>query len=150
MPSTDFAEFLQILKTRREHFRSLLNLSTQQQELIDRDDYSQLLTILGKKQGLLDRLDEIHSRHPHFNSEWNNRKNSLESNLRKECDTVLVETETILSELLEAENESAIFLTLRRDETKQQLEALSRGTQTHEAYRDSLAPVTTRHLDINQ
>ena len=150
MTSTDFDEFLQIMKTRREHFRSLLNLSRQQKELIDHDDYSQLLTILGKKQGILCRLDEIHSRHPHFSREWNNRKSSLDSNLRKTCETVIVEIETILSELLEAENESATFLTLRRDDTKQQLEALSQGTQTHEAYRDSLAPATTRHLDINQ
>ena len=150
MPNSDISNILQIMKTRRQHCHSLLTLSKQQRELIDTDDYSQLLTVLGKKQRILGRLDELSSRHPNFGRQWQSQRDSLDSKTRKEGECVLSEIEAILSELLELEKESTTVLSHRRDETKRQLETLSQGTQTHEAYRDTLAPVTSRHLDIDR
>ena len=150
MPNSNISNILQIMKTRRQHCRSLLTLSKQQRELIDTDDYSQLLSVLGKKQRILGRLEELTSRHPNFGRQWQTQRDSLDSNIRKEGECVLSEIEAILSELLELENESTTVLSHRRDETKRQLETLSQGTQTHEAYRDNLAPVTSRHLDIDR
>jgi hypothetical protein len=150
MPNSHISNILQIMKTRWQHCRSLLTLSKQQRELIETDDYTQLLTVLGKKQRILGRLDELTSRHPNFGRQWQTHRDSLDSKIRKEGECVLSEIEAILSELLELEKESTNVLSHRRDETKRQLETLSQGTQTHAAYRDSLAPVTSRHLDTDR
>ena len=150
MPKLHISKILQIMKTRRQHCHSLLRLSKQQRELIDTVDYSQLLTVLGKKQRILGRLDELTSRHPDFGSQWQTQRDSLDSKIRKEGELILSDIEKILSDLLELEQESTTVLSLRRDETKRQLETLSQGTQTHKAYRDNLAPVTSRHLDIDR
>ena len=150
MPNSNISNILQIMKTRRQHCRSLLAFSKQQRELIDTHDYTQLLTVLGKKQRILFRLDELKSRHPDFGREWQTQRDSLDSNIRKKGETILSEIEAILGELLELEKESTTVISHRRDETKRQLEILTQGTQTHEAYRVNLAPVTSRHLDLDR
>jgi len=150
MSDANIANILQIMQTRRQHCRRLLRLSQQQRELIDTDNYTQLLAVLGNKQRILVRLDELKSRHPHFGRDWLTQRDSLDSSIRTEGETILSEIEAILSELLELEKESTRVISLRRDDTKRQLEILSQGTQTHEAYRDALAPVTSKYLDIDR
>ena len=70
MPTLDTAEILNILKMRRQHCRNLLDLSRRQRGLIDASDYSHLLTVLGQKQRLLGRLDELNTQHPDFRGQW--------------------------------------------------------------------------------
>lgn len=140
--------FLSILRLRRDHCRGLLELSRQQTELIRRDEYTQLLALLGKKQHILGRLDEISARYPQLARRWKDRRDTLEPEVRSECETLLAEIENLLAQLNETENDSAVLLTRRRDETRQQLEALSTGARTHDGYREALAPADSRHLDV--
>jgi hypothetical protein len=81
---------------------------------------------------------------------WRSRKHTLDATLRDDCDHLLAETEAILAEILEEEQDSTDFLTHRRDHTQQQLEGITNGGRVHDAYRTSMAPATHRHLDIGQ
>lgn len=149
MLNENILEFLKTIQARREHCQNLLDLSRQQQGLITENDYTQLLVVLGKKQRILGRMDELKPRHVDFVKLWHEQRDTLDSAVREKCEIILAEIESILGELLETENVSAGDLMLRRDDTKQKLEAVSRGTQTHDAYRETLGMATTKHLDVN-
>lgn len=144
------SEFLHIFKVRREYCQALLELSRQQRELIDTDDYPQLLELLGQKQRLLGRLEELGKLRPRLWEEWHDERERLDSDSRADCDRVLADAEAVLSQLLDEENASTNLLSRRRDETQRQLQAISAGAQAHSAYHDNLSPATPRHLDIGQ
>lgn len=150
MSAFSISHILTILKTRREHCRDLLVLSRQQSQLIDADDYTQLLEVLGQKQRILGRLDEINQQHPDLKGQWQLHRKTAETLVRDDCEHVLAEMEAILAELLNTEKESTDQMIARRDATQRRLKAVSSGAQVHAAYRDSLAPATHRHLDVGQ
>jgi hypothetical protein len=150
MPILDQSNMLTVLNARRQHCRSLLDLSRRQRSLIDASDYSQLLSILGQKQRLLGRLDELNKEHPDLKSRWKQIRDAGDPDWRDDCEHVLAETESILAELIEEEEQSTDYLTRKRDATQKELHAVTEGSRVHDAYRDSLAPATHRHLDIDQ
>ncbi|MGE3315592.1 MAG: flagellar export chaperone FlgN [Planctomycetaceae bacterium] len=150
MPLLDHSNMLTVLNTRRQHCRNLLELSRRQRDLIDASDYSQLLTILGQKQRLLGRLDELNREHPDLKSRWKQIRDTGDADWRDDCEHVLAETESLLAELIEEEQDSTDHLTRKRDTTQKELQAVTQGSRVHDAYRESLAPATHRHLDIGQ
>lgn len=150
MTATPVCEILEVLKERRDHCRELLKLSRAQRRLIDLDNYGALLDVLGRKQRILGTLDALTRRHPGLKDAWRKERGALDSGLREECEHLLAETEALFAELLEEETGSTEHLTLRRDATRKQLQAVSQGPHVHAAYRDSLAPATHRHLDVDQ
>ena len=144
------SEFLTIFQTCREHWRNLLELSRRQMTLVDADDYSQLLSVLGQKQRILGRLDELKQQYPGFREQWQSQRATIDAVLQDDCSHVLAETEAILAELLKEEQFSTEQLTGRRDTTQRELQAISNATDVHKAYGDGLAPATHRHLDIGR
>lgn len=143
-------ELLDLLKSRREHCRTLLEMSRRQMALIETDDYAGLLEVLGRKQQVLSDMDAQKRRHPGLQERWRDYRATAEPEIRDECEHVLAETEAILAELMAEEHGSTEFLTQRREATRRQLQTISGGTQVHAAYRDHLAPSTHRHLDLDQ
>ena len=143
-------DFLAVFQSRRDHCHALLNLSRMQQDLIHRDDYTGLLVVLGQKQLILGRLDELKSRHVEMFSQWNSKRDSIDADTRQNCEHVLAETEALLAELIQEEDSSTKNIVRRRDEAHVELESLSEGGKVNHAYRDSLAPATHRHLDLNR
>ena len=143
-------EFLETFRTRREHFQALLTLSRRQKQLIAESDYSELLAVLGQKQRLLGRLEELNRHQPDLRRRWQDQRESLDGVLRDDCEHLLAETEALLAALLDEEQTSTSELSARRDETQRQLQAISQGSQIHDAYRDQLAPATHRHLDTGR
>lgn len=144
------SDFLATFRARKQLCAALLELSRRQRALIDADDYTQLLVVLGQKQRILGRLEELKGREPDLLERWQAERDGLESTTRAECDQALAETETILADLAEEENDATQHLAQRRDETRRELEALAQGSEVHDAYRDSLAPATHRHLDVDR
>lgn len=144
------SDYLKIFHSRHEHSQKLLELSRRQMSLINSDDYTQLLVLLGQKQRVLGHLDEIGNRFPDLWKTWRSGRNTFDDGLREDCEHILAETEAILAELIQEETTSTEHLTERRDSTKKQLQDIAKGSEVHDAYRDSLAPVTHRHLNIDQ
>lgn len=143
-------EFFEVFRARCRYSRTLLELSHRQKELIDRGDYSRLLQVLGRKQRVLGQLDELGKQHPDLARQWQEQRETFETDTRKQCDELLAETERVLAELLEEEKTCTQQLTERRDATQRELQSVSEGAVAHDAYQDSLAPATHRHLNIDQ
>lgn len=150
MTVSSLEDILEILNRRRKHCRDLLNLSRQQNGVIHNSDYSQLMTILAQKQRVLGRLDEIKRRHPDLGRQWTALRESAPLTLRRDCESVIAETETILAELLQTEKNGADQLVERRDATRRQLESISQGVHVNEVYRDSVGCASHRFLDIDR
>jgi hypothetical protein len=144
------SDFLRVFKSRREYCQALLELSSRQSELIAEDDYEQLLMVLGQKQHILSRLEALNQSQPGLWRDWRKRRDTFDPALLEDCEHVLAETESILAELVQQENASTEFLTRRRDAARSQLQSVSHGADVHSAYRDSLAPATHRHLNLDQ
>src|SRR5262249_9549529 len=143
-------EFLKIFNDRQQCFAELLELSQKQLGLVEADEYAQLLGLLGGKQQIIARLDTIGKTRPQLWDEWRLERDRLAPRIRRECEQALAETEALLSQLLESERVGTERLARRRDETARALRTVASGTRVNQAYRDSLAPVTHRHLDLDQ
>jgi benzoyl-CoA reductase/2-hydroxyglutaryl-CoA dehydratase subunit BcrC/BadD/HgdB len=150
MTLTSLNDILNVLKERRTHCRELLDLSRRQNRVIDANDYSTLLNILGHKQRLLGRLDELKRRHPELGQQWQILREAGPATLRRECDEVISEIEAILAELMQTEKDDADELSQRRDATRRQLESIAQGIHINETYRDNVAPYSHRFLDLNR
>ena len=85
MTLTNLNDILQVLKERRTHCRELLDLSRRQNRVIEANDYSTLLNILGHKQRLLGRLDELKRRHPELGQETGRSSVLTDSTLPAAC-----------------------------------------------------------------
>ncbi|MCA9017000.1 MAG: hypothetical protein KDA77_16830 [Planctomycetaceae bacterium] len=150
MTSAQMIDYPKLFSVRLEYSKALLRLSFQQQELINQDDYSGLLDILGKKQRLLGQLDQYKKQLPALWEKWKSDREQLTAAQREACEQILSESEAVLARLLQNEDTSTQCMVDRRDRTKQQIQSLNQGERVGEAYRDSLAPVTHRHLNIDQ
>jgi hypothetical protein len=150
MSLSNLDDILDVLKHRRTHCQDLLNLSQRQNQVIDASDYSSLLGVLGQKQRILGRLDEINRRYPELGRQWAALRETGIAGVRRECEGVISETEAILAELVQTEKDGAEQLGQRRDATRRQLESIAQGVHVNETYRDNIAPFSHRFLDINR
>lgn len=149
MPAASVSDLVDVFGTRHECCRALLQLSRRQRDLIAADDYTQLLAVLGQKQRLLGRLDELNRQHPDLRQQWRARRDSLPAAERQRCEHLLAEMEQMLAALTEEERESTDLLAARRDETQRQLHEIACGTEVHQAYRDEIRS-PHRRLDVGQ
>lgn len=147
---TSALDFIATFKDRRQCFADLLQISRSQLGLVETDDYPQLLRLLGGKQQIISRLEAISNRNPDLWEKWRGERQRLAPQTREICEQTLAETESLLAELLEHERIATETLSHRRDQTARQLAAVAGGSRMNEAYRDCLAPVTHRHLDLDQ
>ena len=150
MTDTQMLDYPKLFAVRLEYSKALLKLSLKQQDLIEHEDYTGLLDVLGQKQRLLGQLDQYTSQLPRLWEKWQTDRDRLPADQRETCETILQESETVLSRLMQNEDTSTKSMVVRRDQTRQQLQSLNQGGLAGEAYRDSLAPVTHRHLNIDQ
>lgn len=139
-----------IFRARRGAFADLLRLSRHQRALIEADDYSGLLSVLGAKQRLLGQLEELGRAFPGLPERWRADRNQLDPAGRADCEQLLEETETLLASLTEEERECGDELTRRRDHTRLELRGLASATSAASGYRDSAAPADNRHLNLQE
>ncbi len=147
---TPLSDFLKTFADRRQCFAELLELSKRQLGLVETDEYTRLLGLLGGKQQILGRLESIGKAQPRLWDDWRIERERLAPQTRQMCEQILTETEGLLAQLLEHERVGTESLARRRDQTAHELRTVAAGSRVNQAYRDSLAPVTHRHLDLDQ
>jgi hypothetical protein len=134
------------LRTRRDLSRSLQELSARQREALEGQDYDALIALLSEKRSVIDRLVTLTpSAH-----DWIGRRQMLPAGEREEGEALLSETNRLLAEINDAERIAVDELTRQRERTRAQLLEINAAGRVHSAYRDSLAPVTRRSLDVDR
>jgi hypothetical protein len=148
--ATTLLDYPRIFRARRGAFADLLRLSRHQRSLIEADDYTGLLSILGAKQRVLGQLEELGRAYPGLADRWRSDRDGLDANGRSDCEKLLEETETLLLHLSTEERECGEELTRRRDLTRLELQGLASASTAANGYRDSAAPTDNRHLDFQE
>lgn len=148
MTNTNINTILQAFRIRRNYYATLLQLSQNQQKYIAAENYTQLLALLGEKQQVLSRLEELHQQQPQLTQQWKACRNTIDEATRSDAEHLLAEMESILTELKQEENESTNHLLVKKQMTEQELQEITQGEQTHDAYRDQLGTVTHRYLNL--
>ncbi|MBW3539656.1 MAG: flagellar protein FlgN [Planctomycetes bacterium] len=148
MPAVAKHRFQDLLHSRREHCRALLELSRHQRELIAADDYSRLLELLGRKQQVLALLTALDDGQREFADAWQHRRESIAGDERQACERLLAETDDLLRELVHEEHDSAELLSRRKAATAARLDELAAGARVHQGYRDDTASSLHRHLNL--
>lgn len=143
-------DFPRIFSQRRECFANLLELSEEQRQLINQDDYTALLALQGRKLRVIGELEAIGQQHPELMPVWRSSRAALPASTRQACEALLAESERFLSELLAQERNDTQMLTDRRAETQRQLYGLTAGARAQTAYNGDGGAATHRVLDIDQ
>jgi len=139
---------IQAFRTRRDYYANLLDQSKRQQEFIDNADYTQLLALLGQKQQILSRLDELNQQQPGLMDDWKAQRDNIEAATRSDVEHLLEEIESIIKQLMQEEQSSTQTLIVQRDQTEKQIQDVTTGANVNNAYRDQLAPTTHKHLNL--
>jgi hypothetical protein len=143
-------DYLRLFKVRQATFAELLRLSESQWDLIVDDNYEGLLDVLGAKQRLLGRMEELTTAYPAIVDRWRSARDALGAPLRQECEQILDATERVLARLSEREQHCGAELERRRDHTRTELRRVTGGMEAAGAYHDSTAPSTSRLLDVSE
>ncbi|MCA8983131.1 MAG: hypothetical protein R3C12_11320 [Planctomycetaceae bacterium] len=143
----DAPELRRRFQRKYEYSRVLLELATQQQELIEGDDFTGLIQLLARKQTLIEALQAVSVVEPPLVTQWRLCRDRMEPGMRRECEAWLEQSEQLLEQLLEFEQQCASRLQRQRNDTQQQLAAVSGTLHVQEAYQDF---PEASHFDMNR
>jgi len=117
-------EFMRQLELKHKLLSEVLALTRQQTEFIISDDTDSLLTNIGERQKLIDRIDSIQTDLPD--------REALRAD--QECMALIKETNALLTAIQErdAENEKAALG--RMDDLRSQLRKVNEGRKTYDGY----------------
>lgn len=139
-------DYLTAFRTRRECCRALLSLSREQQQLIDADNYEELVTVLQMKQHLVDEL--LGCGNAPWTS-WKQERAVLSAADQQAGDALLAETESLLRTLLDEEQLGVTRLMNRRDVTERELTQITSAQQIQSAYHSTTISGSQWGLDVN-
>ena len=150
MSSTMTIDYLQVFTDRRDCFAHLLQLSSEQLALIEAEEYSQVLTLLGRKQEFINYLEELQQGYPHLAQDWISEKPRLDPRVRRTCEELLAETEQLLQSLLALERHGSTELSSRKEHSRNELQSLSQASRANVTYGSPLAAAAGRRLSVDQ
>lgn len=139
-------EYLAAFRARRECCRALLELSREQQRFIAENDYDELITVLEMKQRLVDELAQTGTA---AWQSWKQNRADFVAAEQRAGETLLAETESLLSLLLKEEQSGVTRLIAQRDTTERELTQINSIEQIQAAYRPVAVSGSQWGLDVN-
>jgi flagellar biosynthesis/type III secretory pathway chaperone len=134
------------MRTRRDLCRALQTLSEKQRTALTEQNYDELIILLGEKRTLLEQLAAYSS----VATNWAAERVFLSPEDRAEGEALLNEANRLLADAAQREQHDVVELTQQRDATQTALNEIASSGRVHTAYRDALAPVTHRSLDVDR
>jgi flagellar biosynthesis/type III secretory pathway chaperone len=137
----------ELISQKHEVLEQMRQLTRQQTNHIDSGDSTQLLTLLGAKQRLLNMLHEIEKKLTPFRAEdpesrvWRNQQD------RQRCQQAAARCQTLLDEIMLVEKQCESEMVRRRDETAEKLQGLHTAAKARQAYSQNHQPVSSS-LDL--
>ena len=134
------------LRTRRDLSRSLRELSQRQTEALSLRDYDALIQVVSEKRSVIDRISTLTP----AAREWLDGRHTLSAGEREAGEALMAEANQLLADIGSLESSAIEELARQRDETRRELLEINSAGRVHSAYRDSLAPITRRSLDVDR
>lgn len=139
--------FIAAFRERAAHCRALLELSTEQARLIERNDAESLIELLEHKQQLLNHLTDAGPAQNAFVS-WPQAKHALGRDDRGVCESLLDQIDASLRQLQSTEQRDFETMVARRDEQRRELDLVNAAIESLHAYQSGPAPPTDTFLNL--
>lgn len=143
-------DLLSVLRRRREFARAMLELSRKQRELISQRQFSELVQLIAQKQQVLEHLTELGQAFGGIVAHWKSVRDQMDSALRAEHQQVIDETEALLAQIMEIEQQGTTELAQHRDETRKKLLNAEHLNETKSAMAGYEQTPSPRFLDVSR
>lgn len=124
----------ELLGRQVELYRRLEELGKSQGRLIENSESDQLLSLLAKRQNVVDEIIEINEGLEPFRSRWEAVTQALDASLMAHIREMVQEIESLASAVAERDQADEATLRRRRDAVSEQLGGVSRGREALVAY----------------
>lgn len=131
--------FIELLTQQRELYGKLKTLSDQQRELVANQDTQQLLGLLGARKVLVEQLTQLGQQIAPIREQWNQLQDSLKSEQRDQINTLIDDTQDLLTGIIAADEQDRKDLQAARDQTGTELGKFTRTNAASNAYAASAA-----------
>jgi len=135
-----------LLTEQRELYVRLRALTDSQRSLITGDDPEQLLTVLGERQKLIDRLERLAERMRPYQQKWPQLRSELAPAESERVDRLLAEVNALLAAILEKDKADAQLLAARKGVVAQAMATLKTDKQARAAY---AAPAHQKQVGVD-
>ncbi len=138
------AEVLSLLSEQRDLCRQLGQFVELQRSLITSGDAERLLTLLGDRQHLLDRMSHVGQRLRAFQRNWPAVRAGMAPADAARSDALIADVNRLLAAILKTDEADAQLLSARKNATAQDLGQVRQGRQVGAAYTAATAPASSR------
>jgi len=135
MPSTE--KLYELMESKLRLLTELHSLAVEQSDLVSGQELSELMSLLGRKQRLMDTLTEIQVDLVPYASEDPETRIWRSEARRSECQSVKMRCDRLVSELLVMENRAIDNMTLQREVVASQLQQVTDASRLSRAYEAS-------------
>ena len=143
-PSAD--RVLELLTRQRLLYEHLDGMSRQQTELISTGQAESLLSLLGKRQQIINQLNDIQRALEPFRAVWDQTIAGMDDASREQASQMVKETEQVLSRIIAQDEQDRSQLEKAKDAVGNQLSQAKQGGAAVNAYR-AAAQGAARYTD---
>ncbi len=148
--SRDLLELRGLLHAQKETYALLRALSEAQEKVFTQAGPRALMKVIGRKQLLIAKLDEIALLLEPYTSQWSDTLDALPAGERRAVSGVVEETASILRALIESEQQIEATVSAARDRTGAEIRAVSENRAAVKAYSEPVAAAAGRFYDREQ
>ena len=135
MPTTE--KLYEVMESKLRLLTELHSLAIQQSDLVSGQELSELMSLLGRKQRLMDTLMEIQVDLVPYASEDPEERIWRSEERRRECQAVKTRCDRLVGELLVMENRAIDNMALQREVVASQLQQVTDASRLSRAYESS-------------
>ncbi len=137
----------ELIRRKQECLVQLREMGRHQLALIQQESMAALMDLLGTKQRMLIRLEQVERALDPFRGQDPETRTWRSSESRRACREAIQACEALLAEILALERQSEQELTRRRDETARRLRCAQGASEARGAYAALATPAVTQ-LDL--
>jgi uncharacterized membrane protein len=130
----DPATLVELLQQQRDLYHQLHELSGEQSQLIEQGQTEQLLSVLSKRQSLVEQLTQINSRLSPYRDYWGQVAEQLPEDQRQRLRQLLDEVQKLLQSILQQDENDRQQLQSAREEVGGKLQQTQRAGPAMKAY----------------
>jgi hypothetical protein len=136
-----------LIEQKQNVLTQLWQLARGQRDVVQTGDVSRLMSLLALKQRALQQLQGLEQQLQPFRNQDPDRRTWRSPQHREQARAAAARCESLLQEIISAEQECVTNLTLRRDAAAQQLQSMHGATIASQAY--ALPVPTFSQLDVS-
>lgn len=125
---------VQLLEDQADQYQSLLHLTKQQGELVDRQDADALLSLLGRRQTFIDRLAKLNDRLQPLKQNWDDRLAALPPAGRQTVTTLVANIQQFQQAIRRQDDRDFALLEQAKNQTGQEISQLKQTAQATKSY----------------